>query len=344
MVDNRDKVLQIVRMKGPLLPSQINRELNTNLLFASAMLSELVDSKVLKISHLKVGGSPLYYHQGQEARLQEYAKKLNEKDYRAYELLRQAKVLRDRDQEPLIRACLREIKDFAVPLEVNFDNNVELFWKWYLLPNEDVELLVRQRLGLDRPRAQAVEEEQARTIPHAGQMTDVLLEKKLALARKVLSEKVESTVSEKRKEREEAPKEREKKVEEKIKKEEKGVKKEETVLSAETFVDRGEPNDKLFKKIKVFFDENKIRILSHKIIRKETDIEFTIEIPSAVGKLPYFCKAKDKQKCTDGDLSAAYVQSQSKKLPILFISTGELTKKAQDILRNEFKSMTVKQL
>ncbi len=342
-MDSRDKLIQIVRMKGPLLPSQINREMNTNLLFASAMLSELVDKKVLKISRVKVGGSPVYYYPGQEARLQDYAKKLNEKDYRAYELLRQAKVLRDKDQEPLVRACLREIKDFAVPLEVNFEGSAELFWKWYLLSNEEIEPLVRQCLGLDVPRQQPALE-QSQTIPSSAPQADPLLDRKMALTRKVLMDKEEPKVQEKQKERETRKPE-----EKSVKKEaersmEKAKKPEETPLSQETFVDRGEPNDKFFRRVKAFFDENKIRILSCKVLRKESDIEFTVEIPSNVGKLVYFCKAKDKQKCNDGDLSSAYVQSQSRKLPILFMTTGELTKKAQDILRNEFKSMTVRRL
>ncbi len=342
MADHRDKLLQIVRMKGPLVPSQINRELNTNLIFASAMLSELVDSKILRLSHLKVGGSPLYYSPGQESRLQDYSKKLNEKDQRAYELLRQAKVLRDKDQEPLMRACLREIRDFAVPLEVNFEGGTELFWKWYLLPVDEVEPLVRQRLGIvtQQPKEDPV-------LNTNSNATDTILEKKLELTRKVLSEQTPSVSSEEKiKEREELPKKREQKLtkheDTKAKSTPQKIEHDNT-LSGE-FIDRGEMNDEFFRRIKSFFDENKIRILSHKILRKESDMEFIIEIPSNVGKLSYFCKARSKQKYNEGDISSVYIQSQSKKLPVLFLTTGELTKKAQDILRNEFKSMTVKQL
>ena len=60
-MDHREKLLKIVQDKGPLLPAQINRELNTNVLFASAMLSEMVDAKKLRLSSMKIGGSPLYY-------------------------------------------------------------------------------------------------------------------------------------------------------------------------------------------------------------------------------------------------------------------------------------------
>ena len=56
----RDKTLEIVKKDGPIIPSKIASELNMNLLFASAFLSELSASKLVKVSHLIVGASPLY--------------------------------------------------------------------------------------------------------------------------------------------------------------------------------------------------------------------------------------------------------------------------------------------
>src|SRR3989344_6535509 len=108
-----DKVVQIVRLKGPIFPSQINKELDTNIIFASAILSELVDKKTLRISSIKVGGSPLYYYPGQEYKLQNFANNLHSKEKDAYELVRQKRILEDSKQEPAIRAALRQINDFA---------------------------------------------------------------------------------------------------------------------------------------------------------------------------------------------------------------------------------------
>ncbi len=69
-----------------------------------------------------------------------------------------------------------------------------------------------------------------------------------------------------------------------------------------------------------------------------------IEIPSSVGGLKYFCKAKNKKKVNDGELSSIYIQAQSRKLPVLFITKGEFTKKAKEMLEKEFKGLKVKQL
>jgi len=64
--ENHDKIVNVIREDGPRLPVQIARKLSMNSLFVSAFLSELVNSKRIKVSHLKVGGSPLYFMNGQE--------------------------------------------------------------------------------------------------------------------------------------------------------------------------------------------------------------------------------------------------------------------------------------
>ena len=63
-----------------------------------------------------------------------------------------------------------------------------------------------------------------------------------------------------------------------------------------------------------------------------------------MGSLSYFCKAKSKKKINDGDLSSFFIQAQMKKMPGLFLTVGELTKKAKDLLDKEFTTVKVKNL
>lgn len=286
----KENVLQLVRMKGPVLPSQISKDIGTNILFASAILSELVDKRELKLSHVKVGGSPVYYVSGQEQRLQQFANKLHEKERKAFELLRQQQILRDAQQEPVMRAALRQIKDFAKPLEVNFNGTTEIFWKWYLLSNAEAESQIKRQLGVLQ---QTSVQKPAVQVPTP---------KRVQEERKLPEQK------------------------------------------ATPFVDTAEPKDRFYKKIKYFFDKHQIKILQHKVIRKNADIELLVEIPSPVGKLTYFCKAKSKKRINDGDLSSVFIQGQGKKLPVLLLVTGEMTKKADQLLQAEFKNMQVKKL
>ena len=89
---------------------------------------------------------------------------------------------------------------------------------------------------------------------------------------------------------------------------------------------------------------NNVRVLDHKIIRKEADIDMTVEIPSAMGYLTYYCKAKNKKKCNERDISNAYIVSQTKKMPLLFLTTGDITKKAVQTAESDFKGINIRQI
>ncbi len=102
--------------------------------------------------------------------------------------------------------------------------------------------------------------------------------------------------------------------------------------------------DSLHDKTKKFFNTKNIVIKSISIIRKNSEIDYVLEVPSSVGSIAYYCKAKAKKRCNDSDLASAFVQGQMKKLPVLFITTGDLTKRAKEMLGTEFKNLKVKLL
>ena len=93
-----------------------------------------------------------------------------------------------------------------------------------------------------------------------------------------------------------------------------------------------------------YFRKNKIEIIENIENRKKKEAEFVISVPSPVGSIKYYCKSKDKKSCNEGDLSTAFVQGQTRKLPVLFLTTGKLTKTANQMLDKEFSSIKVKNL
>jgi len=93
-----------------------------------------------------------------------------------------------------------------------------------------------------------------------------------------------------------------------------------------------------------YFSKNNIKVLNKNIIKKNSEIDFSIEIESSVGNLSYYCKAKSKKRVNDGDLSSAYVQGHLKKLPVLFLSYGEPTKRAKEMLNKEFQNIIFKKI
>jgi hypothetical protein len=313
-MDNSEKILQTIRIKGPVVPADIIKVTNTNLLFASAMLSELVAHSKLAISHLKIGGSPLYYIKGQENRLQNFSSKLPEKEKRAYDILSEKKILRDKDIEPLYRVALRQIKDFAVPLQVNLEQGPEIYWKWYLLADAEAEALIKDLLN---PPVQLEKKSELKK----EQIPDVSITTK--------EEKpiihVEETI----------------KIEEK-KETHKDVKQDvQKPVEPKKFIDKG---DSFYNQVKKFFDKNSIIIISEDLKKKKTDFEFIVELSTSVGTVQFFCKAKNKKSINEQELALASIQGQTKKLPVIFLTPGTLTKKAKDMLAKEFKGLTIKSI
>ena len=290
-IEYRDKVLAIIRMRGPVLPADIAKALSLTTLLASAVLSELVSKGVLKISSVKVGGSPLYFLKGQEIQLEKYKHHLNEKDQRTFELLKNERILQDKTQSPLVRVSLRQIKDFAVPISVKIKTGEELFWKWYTLTNEEATPVVKRLLGI----------------------------KEKAFVKK---EKLPETMQ---------PEQKERKIEAAQKTLEKPKQAQDVV-------------DNFLDIVLAFFSKNNISVIERAVVRKKKELDFIVELPSPVGRLKYYCKAKNKKRVTEADLSTAYVQGQAKKLPVLFITPGNLSKKANEMRSVEFSNMTVTQL
>lgn len=130
----KERIVSVLRSKGPGFPSPIASEIKTSILFTSAFLSELLSDKIVKTTNMKVGSSPIYYLPGQESRLENFARQyLKSKEKDAFILLHEKKFLRDSEQEPAIRVALRAIKDFAFPV----DKNKELYWKYFLISDSE---------------------------------------------------------------------------------------------------------------------------------------------------------------------------------------------------------------
>ena len=306
-LETRDRAINFVKSHGPVLPFQIAKEINTNILMASAHLSELVASNILKVSHIKVGGSPLYYAPGQEPLLQKYSSNLNEKEKKVYDLLSQKKIVLDSELEPVVRVALREIKDFAIPLQVTSESKNYIFWKWYLTPKNEAELIVNQAIADIEKAEKGLQFESIR-----DKHIEVEIEKKIGDA---------ITPSQK-------PLELVQQFQQEILKP----------------IVKQDIKDDLYKTMIDFFEKNRINVQSFEIIKKNLEMDFIIDIPSAFGSLTYYCKSKTKKRVNDSDLSSAYLKGQLKKLPVLFLSRGDLSKKAAEMLKNELKGLNFKKI
>ena len=144
-MNDQDKILHFLKVTGPTTPSKVAKNIGQTNLIASAYLSDLKSQGKLKISKLKVGGTPLYYLAGQEDLLYNFVEgNVNSKDIQVLEQLKKNKILRENDLELLGKVALRNLKDFAIPLHVSVRGKTELFWKWHLLPAKEANSLIKE--------------------------------------------------------------------------------------------------------------------------------------------------------------------------------------------------------
>ncbi|MEK6875190.1 MAG: hypothetical protein AABX30_00745 [Nanoarchaeota archaeon] len=128
----KEKVIDTLQKRGPCLPVHVAKETGQSMLFASAFLSELFAERKLKISKMKVGGSPLYFLPEHEHMLENFSEHLKSKEKEAFTILKDKRFLKDTELEPAIRVAIRELKDFAFPFKVG----EEIYWRYFTTPQE----------------------------------------------------------------------------------------------------------------------------------------------------------------------------------------------------------------
>ena len=147
-IDFKPKVIEYVQKNGPSLPVQVSKVIGREIYVSSAVLSELISSRKMLITAAKVGSSPLYYLPGQEYKLQTLLYPyLKDKEKEAFDLLKKNLVLKDSNLEPAIRVALRYLRDFAFQVEVKEGVKSELYWKWYILPDEEAKSKILKMIG-----------------------------------------------------------------------------------------------------------------------------------------------------------------------------------------------------
>jgi hypothetical protein len=291
--ETHEKIINLLKEKGPSLPMSISKGLEIDSLFISAFLSELANQKRVKVTNLKVGGSPLYYLGGQEELLEPYYKYFHPKEAEAFLLLKQSKVLKDEDQDPAIRVALRSIKDFAV----GFKKEGEIYWRYILVSEETVRSIFQE------PKKSS---------------------KKQAIKKEELKEDLEETKEREKPKEEETQKKEEKSIKIIPKKQEKIF---HNPLAQEP-IKQEKPKSKFVEEVINFLSE-KYQIIEEKEY-KAKEYNCLLEVKSDLGPIKFLTLVKDKKSVSETDLKKILAIAQSIPLPALFVYTGKLSKKAQE--------------
>lgn len=299
----KERIISAIQLKGPSLPVHIARTISVSPLFAAAFLSELYEEGKLRMSHMRVGSSPLYLLPGQEEKLANFSEYLNQKEKEALSLLQKEKVLEDESQHPAIRVALRSIKDFALPLRIKTNDNVKLYWKYFTVQDSEVKSILEpsyvESPPIETPKLQS-------PAPKLKQIQETL-------AQNLENNQLKKPETELKKEIYQGRKEMEEK------------------KSARRTKPKTESNFE--KKIKEYLSAKEIEILEI-IISSKKEFSAKVRIDTLFGKQEYYLVAKDKKKLIESDLSLAVQKAHVERMPAVIMSQGDIDKKALESMKH----------
>lgn len=162
VLETKNRILQVIQERGPEFPVRVASTIGQNNIFTAAFMSELVGEQKLKLSSMRVGGSPLYFIPGQEEQLQRFTEYLNHKEKEAFKLLKQNEILEDAQQEPAIRVALKSIKDFAIPVKIIDNGQEKIFWKIHTLSNDKTKELIERIISPKKQEVKEIQKEQTK--------------------------------------------------------------------------------------------------------------------------------------------------------------------------------------
>ncbi len=355
------------------MPSKVAKNIGTDILIASAHLSVLASQGKIKISQLKVGGSPLYFLPGQEDKLYQFAAgNINPKELTVLDRLKEERVLREIDLDLLSKVALRSLKDFATPLYVTVKSKREVFWRWHLLSTEDTKQAIGEILSqqLSSEESPEVPESSVQSMPLSLEESEPQPLTETNLANTSHSNEISSriaasnlTVTAVKAEERKLEKQKKLPLESKKRKLVAGSlpakKNDQPAGSVEESSSKPTPKpdvvltydktklvqDALVPVIKEYLSKLEIAPDEVNIVRRNYELNLKVKVPSVVGKMVYFCKAKKKHRIDEKDLAAAYLEAQIHKLPLMFLYTSQITKKAERLLETEaFPNTIVKKV
>jgi myosin heavy subunit len=290
-------IIGFIQRNGPSLPIQISKSIQMDGIFASAFLSELVYEKLLRMSHMRVGSSPVYFIPEQEPLMERYGESyLKSKERDAFFLLKENKFLKDSEQEPAIRVALRAIKDFALPIQ----QGNEIVWKYFKT--------------LENIPQQIIVEPQTPKLIQQEVISPVIINTNPPEQKEVIIERVIEKSKEPQKETI-PPKEI-------ITKKEKPKK-----LSQKKYASSKKQDNKFLEKVKEFLAEKNAEILEI-ISTGKSDLILKVRLNNKEKMLI----AYNKKSISEKEIIQAHKKSLEYNLPFLVMSLGDMPKKLNDLI------------
>lgn len=352
---DREAVVRILKLHGPLLPLEIRKYLGTgDSTLIGATLSELAHHGRVAISKVKRGGSPFYYDPQNPASLEKVWQDLGEKERRAFQLLKERRVINPDEVDPLTRVCLANIPDYAKPMKVAHEGQDLLFYRYFLVSEQEGQQRAHALLS---PAAAPVPAAAVAPVPSSASSSVSSPAPATASAPTPVARTPPVTPPAAPRQQpvlqpapRHLPAEQQQTLERPV-----PVPRDHKAASPPKATVQQTPeakpvknavvaDDEFLKRIVQFCDAKGLVILEHIIVRKKAEVDLVLQVPTPVGTVEYFCKAKSKRKSNDGDVAGALLAAQQRRLPAIYLTTGEVTKKAKELTQTQLKGVLIKEI
>lgn len=304
--ETKELMCAFIRARGPSLPVHIARDVKIDPLFASAFLSELFREQRVKMSHLKVGSTALYYLPGQEAQLEQFVQYLNQREQEAHQLIKKKGVCAHHTLNPIMQIAMTRIPDFASAIE----QQGVTYWHYTFLPVEELNTRLNQLTKPSVPETvpeiipeQVTQKNETPAIPLTAtvhseeQATPSLVSEQKPVKQRNVKAKLKPNVS--------LP----------------------TTLSFASQQEHPRPQFPFTHTVHQFLTKNNFQQIH---IQKEDKKQCTFQATKET--ITYTFLAKDRKKLQETDLQEAITLLQSHRTPIILVLQAPLDKKGLTLL------------
>lgn len=319
-----EQITDVFRKSGPLLPVELAKRLGVDSFIAKAFLSQMVEANQVRITQERIGNEFLYFIPGQEssasAKLQTFPKNKVEVTPATYA------------PAPSVAPAQSKYS----PPEQN--KNLQVKQEQFMQRLQDIESREVRDRRMNAVLPITVEDVRSLFVEKPVAVGGEILSK---LKSKVAAEIIENSIEDLAEDIEEIPR---------AKLIQRDLTEKPSVVSAK----QGKYAVKSKSKGAVGEGNCVIQaigyltgiggnILSKEMLRKGKDAEIIVELDSAVGPMKMLAVVRDKKTINDADLNLAYNSGVDKKMPVLFLTRGKLTKKAEEYNRG-ISSITIKHI
>ncbi len=294
--NNLDKAFDVVR-SGPVLPVEVASKLGVDSFLANAYLSQLVETGKIKQSKDRVGNSFVYFLAGHEGAASTRISNLLNAGKKTARMYASA-VPAGPEVEQKRQAFTQRLAEIEAK-----EQQIKRPAPQQLLPQTVSEVQKQEFLSALKPAIESQLKQQAQEQVQPAQLNLPRIpspqEVFAAVGNNFNSQRVEGI-------------EKAKDIFHKIK--------------STIFMDEG----RVVEKALGFLVDAGSEIIGKELRKKGREADILAIVPTPIGPVKFLVMARDKRTVSEAELSLAFTAGQHRKLPVIYVTNGKLTKSAQN--------------